>query len=87
MLEWLWAGRPVLVSPRGGLAEALEELPGSLPVEPTVEGIVAAVARLTEPGAWHDAVQSVRPLTDPGAVDHWFDVQEQMYREALEGRP
>jgi glycosyltransferase involved in cell wall biosynthesis len=86
MLEWLWAGRPVLVSPRGGLAEALETLPGSLPVEPTTEGIVSALARLTDGDAWTEARAAVQPLSDPGAVDRWFDVHERAYREAMEAR-
>jgi glycosyltransferase involved in cell wall biosynthesis len=86
MLEWLWAGRPVLVSPRGGLAEALEALPGSLPVEPTTEGIVSSLARLADEDAWREAVAGVRPLSDPGAVDRWFDVHERTYRAAMEAR-
>jgi glycosyltransferase involved in cell wall biosynthesis len=83
MLDWLWAGRPVLVAPRGGLAEALEELPGALPVEPTSEGIVAAIAALSDPQAWQRAVAAVHPVSDATDFAHWFDVQEQIYRRAV----
>lgn len=83
MLDWHWAGRPVLVTPRGGLAEALTELPGALPVEPTPEGIVAALARLRDPEAWRQAVDAVRPVKNGTDFRHWFDAQEQVYLEAL----
>jgi glycosyltransferase involved in cell wall biosynthesis len=86
MLDWLWAGRPVLVSPRGGLAEALETLPGALPVEPTAEGIAAAIKQLIEPGAWHDALRRLRPMTNGRDLDRWYDAQERVYRDAVAAR-
>lgn len=87
MLDWLWAGRPVLVSPRGGLAEALEELPGAIPVAPTSEGIVAAVSRLRDPQIWRKAIAAVRPVPDATDFAHWFDAQEEIYLRAVEGKP
>lgn len=83
MLDWHWGGRPVLVSPRGGLAEALVDFPGALPVEPTPEGIVAALARLRDPDVWRGAVEAVGPVRNATDFAHWFDEQEQVYLEAL----
>jgi glycosyltransferase involved in cell wall biosynthesis len=83
--EWLAAGRPVLASPRGGLAEALETLGGVLPVEPTAEGILSAVAGLRDEQAWRAAVAAV-PAPAAEDVDRWLDEHERVYRAALETR-
>jgi glycosyltransferase involved in cell wall biosynthesis len=84
MVEWLAAGRPVLVSNRGGLGEAIELFPGSLPLEPTAEGIVAAVSRLLDAGAWRRAVADVRaPVGDEDDVARWVSEHEQIFRAAL----
>jgi glycosyltransferase involved in cell wall biosynthesis len=80
--EWLAAGRPVLVAPRGGLAEAAELLGGVLPLEPTAEGIVAAVARLRDEAQWRAAVAAV-PQPAEDAVDRWLDEVERVYRAVL----
>ena len=80
--EWLAAGRPVLVAPRGGLAEAVEMLGGVLPLEPTTEGIVSAVAGLRREGEWRAAVAAVpQPAAD--AVERWLDEHERVYRAVL----
>ena len=77
--EWLAAGRPVLATRRGGLAEAIELLGGVLPLEPTAEGIVSAVAALGDDTRWHAAVAAVpRPAED--AVERWLDEYERLYR-------
>ena len=81
MIEWLSAGRPVLVSRRGGLAEVIDSYPGAIPVDPTVAGIVEAVQRLSDPHRWHDAVNSVRFLDTDGALDRWVDSYERIYRQ------
>lgn len=86
MLDWLWAGRPVLAAPNGGLVEALETLPGAFPLEPTPQGIVAAVSRFRDPAAWREAVSQIEPMSDGDEIPHWFDVQERTYLEAAEGR-
>ena len=80
--EWLAAGRPVLVAPRGGLAEAAKLLGGVFPLEPTAEGIVAALARLRDEAQWRAAVAAVpQPAAD--AVERWLDKVERVYRAAL----
>jgi glycogen(starch) synthase len=84
MVEWLAAGRPVLVSNRGGLGEAIPLFPGSLPVEPTVDGIVAAVESLLEASAWREAVGLVRaPGTGEDDVARWVSDHERVFRSAL----
>jgi glycosyltransferase involved in cell wall biosynthesis len=84
MVEWLAAGRPVLVSNRGGLGEAIGLFPGARPLEPTADGILAAVSSLLEPQAWRQAVARVRPPGD-GAddVDRWVSDHERIFRAAL----
>jgi glycosyltransferase involved in cell wall biosynthesis len=84
MVEWLSAGRPVLVSNRGGLAEAIELFPGSRPVEPTAAGIVAAVSPLLEPAGWERAVGEVRrPGGTVDDVARWVSDHERILRAAL----
>jgi glycosyltransferase involved in cell wall biosynthesis len=60
MVEWLAAGRPVIVSTRGGLGEVAGVYPGSIPIEPTVDSIVESVAGLLEPTRWEKAVAAVQ---------------------------
>jgi glycosyltransferase involved in cell wall biosynthesis len=83
LVEWLAAGRPVLASRRGGLGEAVDELPGAIGIEPTVAGIVSAVRRLLEPEAWRSAVAAVGPIGSAGDLDRWLDDHERIYAEAL----
>lgn len=83
MLDWHWGGRPVLVSPRGGLAEALVDLPGARAVEPTVDGIVEAVRPLRDPEVWRQAVEAVKPVRNGTDFAYWFDAQEAVYLKAL----
>jgi len=71
IIEWLTAGRPTLVSPRGGLGEVIADCPGAIAVEPTVEDLVSAVKQLLEPEAWSRAVDRVRPVTADGQVERW----------------
>ena len=83
--EWLAAGRPVLVTPRGGLVEAVETLGGVFPLEPTAEGIVSAVAGLRDEPEWRAAVAAV-PQPAEDAVERWLDEHERVYRAALGAR-
>jgi glycosyltransferase involved in cell wall biosynthesis len=76
--EWLAAGRPVLATRRGGLAEAIELLDGVFPLEPTVEGIVAAVTALRD----EPERQAVPPPAED-AVERWLDEYERLYRAAV----
>jgi len=86
MVEWLSAGRPALVSNRGGLAEAIELFPGSIAVEPTAEGIVAAVEPLLGRDRWRSAVADVRvPAGAEDDVARWVSEHERIFRAALGG--
>jgi glycosyltransferase involved in cell wall biosynthesis len=80
IVEWLGAGRPTLVSPRGGLGEIIGDCPGAIAVEPTVKGIVAAVDALLDPGAWAAAVERVRPVESEGEVERWMAQNLDVYR-------
>jgi glycogen synthase len=81
VLEWLAAGRPVLVSPRGGAAEVVDELEGAVPVEPDAAGIVRAVAELAEPNRWGELLPQVRPPTPN--LEEWLAAHERVYEAAL----
>jgi glycosyltransferase involved in cell wall biosynthesis len=81
VLEWLAAGRPVLVSPRGGAAEVVEELEGAVPVEPDAAGIVRAVAELAEPERWSEVVPRVRAPSSN--LEEWLAAHERVYEAAL----
>jgi glycosyltransferase involved in cell wall biosynthesis len=79
MVEWLAAGRPVLVSRRGGLAEVIGSYPGSIPIEPTVDDILRAARELTDPPLWADVVAAVRAPTEDGALSAWTDSYAAIY--------
>lgn len=79
--EWLAAGRPVLASARGGMAEAIGKLGGVLPVDPSPAGIAAAVARLGDEQAWRDAVAAI-PAAAAGDLERWLDEHMSLYEAA-----
>ena len=84
VLEWLAAGRPVLVSPRGGAVEVIDELDGAVAVAPEVDAIVRAVEELTAPDRWNDLVSRVRgPASN---LDEWLSAHERVYEKALPRR-
>ena len=75
LLEWLAAGRPVLASRRGGLAET-PELFGSVEAfEPEPDALVAAVARLRA----RAPVDPPRPTADR---ERWLADHERIYELA-----
>lgn len=82
VLEWLAAGRPVLVSPRGGVAEVIDELQGAIAVDPDTDGIVGVVRELVAPERWREALLGVR--TPSGKLDDWLSAHERVYAAALE---
>jgi glycosyltransferase involved in cell wall biosynthesis len=84
-LEWLCAGRPVLVSGRGGLGEALDRVSGSIVIEPTRDGIVEAVERLLDPHVWAEAVENVAPVSGEGEYERWTKAYQGVYERALAG--
>jgi glycosyltransferase involved in cell wall biosynthesis len=85
-IEWLCAGRPVLVSDRGGLGEALDRFGGVIRVEPTVPAILATVDRLLGGGHWSEAVSSVAPVVAQGDTERWLEDYERVYEAALRPR-
>jgi glycosyltransferase involved in cell wall biosynthesis len=79
LVEWLAAGRPTLVSQRGGLTEATPSLGGAIPIEPTAQAIVSGVEALLEPAAWREAL--ARTNAGPTeAMDEWVDRHVAIYR-------
>lgn len=82
VLEWLAAGRPVLVSNRGGLAESADEFPGALTFEPTTQGMLSAVQALSAVDAWQAAIDSVGTVGSPDELDRWLGEHEDVYRAA-----
>jgi glycosyltransferase involved in cell wall biosynthesis len=84
MVEWLSAGRPAVVSNRGGLGEAINLFPGAIAVEPTAQGIVAAVAPFLDETAWRRAVERVRrPDSAEDGLNRWVCEHERILRSAL----
>lgn len=89
MIEWLLAGRPVLISRRGGLGEVADLYPGSIAIEPTEEGIVEAVQALLEPGAWETALARAGAMVagTEDAMTGWVEAYEQVLEAARAGLP
>jgi glycosyltransferase involved in cell wall biosynthesis len=83
MLEWLGAGRPTLVSIRGGQGEVIDDFPGAISLEPTVDGIVSATTSLLDPQRWPKAVEEVRPITGDGEVERWVERHLTIYRSLI----
>jgi glycosyltransferase involved in cell wall biosynthesis len=82
LLEWLTAGRPVISSRRGGLAESAD-LPGVQAIEPRTGDLVAAVERLLDPSAWERSVAAVRSFrAAPEDDERWLDEHDGLLREA-----
>ena len=79
--EWLAAGRPVLTTTRGGLAEAAK-MSGVTAFEPDVDSLTALAASLREPAAWRAATASVPAVPDGSDVDRWLAEHEEAYRSA-----
>lgn len=86
-VEWLAGGRPLLSSSRGGLGESLGLVPGAIPIEPTREGIVAAVEVLLDPARWAEAVARVGPVIGADEHERWVSAYESVYERALSESP
>jgi glycosyltransferase involved in cell wall biosynthesis len=83
--EWLAAGRPVLASNCGGLAEA-QSLSGVVAIEPTAGGIVNAVRPLLDVAEWSRILSQRLSVTDGRDFDRWLDQHEATYERALAAR-
>ena len=86
VLEWLAAGRPVLVSSRGGLGERLDEFPGLIPTEPNAAGLVQSIERLRTSDSYRAAVAQIRPVGTVGDSERWLNEHEAVYRRASRAR-
>jgi glycosyltransferase involved in cell wall biosynthesis len=82
MIDWLAAERPVLVSRRGGLAEVIDDFPGSIGIEPSVESISEAVQGLRAEAIWPQAVASVRVPDRGDDLERWVAAHDLVYRAA-----
>jgi glycosyltransferase involved in cell wall biosynthesis len=72
VLDWLGARRPVLVTPVGGLAEAVERYRGVVAFEPSAKALVAAARGVVAPAE----------VADDSDVERWLAEHETVYGEA-----
>lgn len=86
VLEWLAARRPVLISQRGGLAEAAGRHSGTIPIEPTADAIVAKLRELQQAADWRQALRSVRPVAARNDDERWLRAHIQIYEHATDAR-
>lgn len=82
--EWLAAGRPVLATARGGLAEAGAR-GGVMAVEPSATALADAVAQLRDQLRWQHLLASVPVVEGTADVERWVDEHEAVYAVALSG--
>jgi glycosyltransferase involved in cell wall biosynthesis len=80
-LGWLRAGRPVLATGRGGLAE----LPpgGVRRLTGTAEDLVARVAELHDETRWRGLKAAVPEIDDDSDRDRWVDEHVAVYADAV----
>lgn len=83
VLEWLAAGRPVLATARGALAEA-HELGGVAALEPTVAGLLEAVGRGER--TWSELAAAVPVVSGDEDVERWLGETEEVYAAAVGAR-
>jgi glycosyltransferase involved in cell wall biosynthesis len=81
--EWLAAGRPILVSRRGGLDEVIHLLRGVAPIENGSQAILAAVREVAK--GFPELAASMPPA-DVKAGDRWLDHHQEVYELALAAR-
>ncbi|MEA2211750.1 MAG: hypothetical protein QOF83_1698 [Solirubrobacteraceae bacterium] len=81
-LEWLAAGRPVIESGRGGLAE-LEGIGGVVRCPPTAAGVAGAVAALADPVRFAALIAEVPEVRGNADVDRWLDQHLDVYGQAV----
>lgn len=80
--EWLGAGRPVLTTPRGGLAEA-QAGGGVLVFGETAADLVAAASGLRDAGDWGRLLATVPAIDGEAELGRWLDRHEEVYAAAL----
>lgn len=79
--EWLAAGRPLLLSRRGGLGEC-SALAGAVAFDPDARGLAGAVDELVGGERWTAALASAGPVTSDEDVRRWLDEHESAYERA-----
>jgi glycosyltransferase involved in cell wall biosynthesis len=82
--EWQAAGRPVLSTRRGGLAEAAPG-PGVVAFDESPEALVEATLRLCEPQEWLRVRATIPAVEGDADVRRWLDQHLAVYEMALEG--
>jgi glycogen synthase len=80
--EWLSAGRPVISSGRGALAE-LEALGGVRRATTTAAGVLAAVDELRDAARWAELVGRVPRVDGDADVQRWLDRHLSVYGRAV----
>lgn len=70
-LEWLAAGRPVLATRRGGLAE-LDDLGGVVHYDGSAAGLVAGVEQLRQGEGWRQLSATVPVVQDDSDRERWL---------------
>jgi glycogen synthase len=83
LVEWLAAGRPVLVSDRGGLGEAAAAMAGAIAIDPSPAGIVEGARRLRDPAAAREAVAQAGIAPPADDLERWVAQHEAVLRAAL----
>ena len=86
-IEWLVAGRPALLAARGGLKEIAASRPGARLIEPTKEGILAAVRILAAEVEWASARDAVRANASEDGAPTWLDEHERVYARVVDATP
>jgi glycosyltransferase involved in cell wall biosynthesis len=86
VVEWLAAGRPVLVSDRGGLGEVAGVFPGTVRIAPTADSIVDALAALREREHWQGLLAAIPTFDEEAEIEQWTNRHEQIYAAVL-GEP
>jgi glycosyltransferase involved in cell wall biosynthesis len=81
--EWLAAGRPVLATRRGALAEVVDE-PGVSGFEPRVDELVEAIKGMRDD--WEATVRSVPVVDGDSGLGAWLDEYEAIYESRLDAR-
>jgi glycosyltransferase involved in cell wall biosynthesis len=83
--EWIGAGRPVLTTGRGGLAEA-EALGGIRIFGDSAGALTSAVKRLLDPVEWNQMTSSVPTIDADAELERWLSRHERLYSAAITRR-
>jgi glycosyltransferase involved in cell wall biosynthesis len=82
LCEWLSAGRPVIATRYGGLAEAAR-FGGVRSIAPTASALAAAVAELQDEAAWRQLLADRVEVADASDIARWVDQHVAAYETAV----